>query len=77
MTVSEYDRLCREAEDALRPRLTPEFLETLREAIRIYGHTGDMIATVDFGRYCYDVARAVMPGDELWEEKPDSSGAIF
>jgi hypothetical protein len=42
----------------------------MRRAIRVYGHDGDMIATVDFGRWCYKVAGAAVPGIEHWEELP-------
>jgi hypothetical protein len=52
--------------------LTPEFLETLRQAIRLYGHDGDMIETVKFGNWCYHVAGVERPSEELWEEDPNS-----
>lgn len=75
MTESEYEKLCREAEDALRPKLTPEFLAVLREAIRTYGWWGDMVETAMFGEWCYLIAGVERPKRKDWEPTPDP-GAI-
>jgi hypothetical protein len=71
MTDSEYEKLHSDRKDALRPKLTPEFLAVLREAIRVYGYAGDWIATVDLGQWCYYLAGVPEPGPEDWEPFAD------
>lgn len=56
--VNEKERL-----DELRPRFTPEFLETLTEAIKNYGWTGDLIEVERFGEWVYDLAGVTITND--------------
>lgn len=70
ITSEEYDRRCAESEAALRPKLTPGFLEVLREAVRVCGHAVDMIETVSFAEWCYSVAGAEAPDDLGVEMNP-------
>lgn len=63
MSESESEKRYREAEDALRPKLTPEFLAVLHQAIRVCGWIVDMGETAAFGGWCYDVAGTKRPAD--------------
>lgn len=52
---------------ALNPRLTDDFLETAREAARVYGWSGDHIETAAFLRWLYEQAGKPEPNVECYE----------
>ena len=43
-------------ESDLKPRLTPDFLQTLVQAARTYGWSGDYTEIYDFVRWCEEIA---------------------
>jgi hypothetical protein len=51
----------------IKDSLTPEFLATLREAAKVYGHDGDWIAVRAFVRECHYIATGVCPSGDFYE----------
>jgi len=49
----------------LRPRFTWEFMETIMEAYKVYGNTGDSVATQSFVKWCLDSTG--FPEPDSWE----------
>ena len=43
-------------ESDLKPRLTPDFLQTLVQAARTYGWSGDYTVVCEFVQWCEDIA---------------------
>jgi hypothetical protein len=43
-------------EEQLHRQLTSQFLATLKLAVRLYGDSGDSVATRDFAHWCYSEA---------------------
>lgn len=59
-------------EIALKERLTPEFLETLAEAVRVIGWGVDMHESKDLVVECYDLAGLPSPSLESLEPYENS-----
>lgn len=56
-------------EAALRPLLTPEFLATLVKAVQVCGWSADLIETVNFVDWCFELAGQPKPGADTWNLK--------
>lgn len=56
-----YDWLAWVAEQALKPKLTDEFLETLTQAVRTCGWSLDMVETGRLAEWCYELAGKSAP----------------
>lgn len=56
-----FDEAVRKAEDELRPRLTPEFLDTLLLAIEAVGWSVDAHETQRFACCVFEIAGLKMP----------------
>jgi hypothetical protein len=54
-----------ERERALAPRLTPEFLETLREAVRVVGWSVDAVESISFVEKVHEMAGVKVKPDEV------------
>lgn len=57
----------REAEAALRPRLTDEVLGALVEAAKVIGWSVDHVETADFVHECFRIAGKAPPSREALE----------
>jgi hypothetical protein len=62
--VDASDELDKVAKTLLAPRLTDEFLLTILHAARVCGWEIDHVVTMDFVRWCYDVAEKSTPTDD-------------
>lgn len=69
MTDEEFEQF----EDALRPRLTDEFLATLVEAAKVDGNGSDWIETQNFVRNTFHLAGKEPPEMESYDmrENPE------
>ncbi len=56
-----FERLSAAAEERLRPRLTDEFLETVREAAMVVGWRADFYEVDRFIRLLYAIAKKPAP----------------
>jgi hypothetical protein len=74
MTESELKR----REQALAERLTPEFLETLREAVRVVGWSVDAVESMAFVAYLHEIAGqpAERGSMEPYQADPDAETGI-
>ena len=63
MSDSEYDKKVQEANDALRPELTPQFLQLLVKALRTVGWGVDYTESRWFVEACFEIAGKEMPDD--------------
>jgi hypothetical protein len=63
--VETYEECVRRREEALRPRLTGEFLELLVRTARTVGWNADFAAVAEFVEEVYRVAGRPVPLDEL------------
>lgn len=61
MNDAEYEVKDKEYEDALKPKLTNEFLATLVEAARTCGWSVDHIETQSFVHWCFEVVDKKSP----------------
>lgn len=59
--MTTYDERLAAAESALRPRLTPEFLSALVQAVETCGWAVDANETVCFVKYLFSLAEQPMP----------------
>lgn len=51
----------KELENALQPKLTGEFLNTLADAVRTCGWNVDMIESTKFVEWCFNLAGVPIP----------------
>jgi hypothetical protein len=56
-----YDEKAEEAERALKPLLTDEFLSTLALAVRTCGYTVDHVESSSFVMWCFNIAEKERP----------------
>lgn len=61
MSNEEYGRLSAEADAALKPKLTDEFLAVLVQAACTHGWSGDFCATADFVHGMFALAEKECP----------------
>jgi hypothetical protein len=56
MDSSEDDLQEGQAKASLKPKLNPEFMQVLKEAITVCGWSCDLVETASFWEWCSDVA---------------------
>jgi hypothetical protein len=61
MTDETDDTGIAQAEAALRPLLTPDFLRLLTHTARTYGWSGDYVEIIKFLEWCYRLAGQPRP----------------
>ena len=61
MNDEEYDKKGKEFEAELKPILTDEFLSTLVKAVQTCGWSVDYVESVDFVKWCFEVAGKEAP----------------
>lgn len=56
---------------AIKPKVTPEFIDTLVELARIFGWSSDYIEVMSFVRFCSNITGRTLTPEDLEEYQHD------
>jgi len=65
----DYDKRLKEAEEALKPMLTDEFLETLKQSVKTCGWSVDHVESSAFVCWCFDLAGKENPDTNPFDDE--------